>query len=391
MSVYVEIKDPKKDVDQKIKARKKTKVFGRGMIVLGIIFVIISTFLRLEMETYDSVKIVRNYKDVKTSDANYMEFEKGFLRYRRDGIGYIDGQGVEKWNRSYQFKNPMVVTNGSAGAVADKGGNDIIIFNAKQSQGQIHTNFPVEKLAVSEGGIVGALLNNGAKPQIVCYDVDGNILIEHQSTINGKGYPIGMSLSPNGAILQVSYLCVEDGVQATRICYYNFGPEGNQEENFLVKEDIYKNEVIPTTMFLDNSNSVLISDSSIIFYKGDKKPKKTKRVKLGAEVSSFFYDDSNLGFFLKNKSGMGKELRIYDMTGELKVSKVIDEKPGKIKMSGGNVIVTSGKRCDIYTTLGIHLFSGEMNQEILEIRPLPGVNKFLMVGTDGIYEIRLVK
>ena len=66
---------------------------------------------------------------------------------------------------------------------------------------------------------------------VVCYDATGNVLVEHRASLTGTGYPIGIALSPNGTRLQISYLCVADGVEATRVGYLNFDntEEANKE------------------------------------------------------------------------------------------------------------------------------------------------------------------
>ena len=44
--------------------------------------------------------------------------------------------------------------------VAERGGNDIYVMDEKGAKGEIHTNYPIEKIAVAENGIVSTILNN---------------------------------------------------------------------------------------------------------------------------------------------------------------------------------------------------------------------------------------
>ena len=66
---------------------------------------------------------------------------------------------------------------------------------------------------------------------VVCYDATGNVLVEHRASLTGTGYPIGIALSPNGTRLQISYLCVADGVEATRVGYLNLIIQKKQTKN----------------------------------------------------------------------------------------------------------------------------------------------------------------
>lgn len=134
-------------------------------------------------------------------------------------------------------------------AVAERGGNDIYVMDEKGAKGEIHTNYPIEKIAVAENGIVSTILNNENSPMVVCYDATGNVLVEHRASLTGTGYPIGIALSPNGTRLQISYLCVADGVEATRVGYLNFDNTEEANKEYQVADDVYKNTIVPTSFF----------------------------------------------------------------------------------------------------------------------------------------------
>lgn len=97
---------------------------------------------------------------------------------------------------------------------------------------------------------------------VVCYDATGNVLVEHRASLTGTGYPIGIALSPNGTRLQISYLCVVDGVEATRVGYLNFDSTDEANKEYQVADDIYKNIIVPTSFFIDEKKSVLVGDAS---------------------------------------------------------------------------------------------------------------------------------
>ena len=129
--------------------------------------------------------------------------------------------------------------SGKAAAVAERGETTSMSW-MKGAKGEIHTNYPIEQLAVTENGIVSTILNNENSPMVVCYDATGNVLVEHRASFTGTGYPIGIALSPNGTRLQISYLCVVDGVEATRVGYLNFDSTDEANKEYQVADDIYK-------------------------------------------------------------------------------------------------------------------------------------------------------
>ena len=391
MGVIIEVRNPLEDLEEKIKAHKRR--FWRRIILttVTLLAAVASTYLLIELQTYHVARTVQSYQDAGNDKNSYMQFSDGVLKYSRDGIAFLNRKAEEQWNQSYQIKNPFLSVNKDSVVVGDRGGNDIFVFNKKGLRGEVHTNYPVEALAVSENGIVCALLKNENTPLIVCYDAMGNILVEHRASITGTGYPISMAISPDGSMLQVSYLCVVDGVQATRIIYYDFKNGETEESEQQVAEEIYKNEIIPDAFFLNDDVSILISDQAFYIYKGKDKPSLSKKVELGKEVKSVFYDDKYIGFVLKESAQEKNELRLYNMAGTQKLSKSFSGEYGNIKIADGSVMMFDGKQCAVFTTWGVQKFDGEMEENILDILPLSGINKYLVMSERGIAEVRFGK
>ena len=300
MSVTIEVRQPNDDVDKIIQSNKRKRMFHIGISILTIAAILISTYMLVEMQTYGTMRTIQEYGEAETDNSNFVKYADGILKYSRDGAAFLNKKGEEKWNQSYQIKKPFVTSNKEALVIGDQAGNDLYVFNKSGLRGEIHTNYPVEMAAVSENGIVSVLLRNGMSPQIICYDATGNVLVEHTASLSGIGYPIGMSLSADGTMLQVSYLCVVDGVEATRVVYYNFKDGGTEKETYQVTEDVYKNTVMPTSFFINNKKSIIVGDSSFVVYNGKDTPQAAKTVELGKAVQQVFYDDEYLGFVLKN-------------------------------------------------------------------------------------------
>ena len=275
--------------------------------------------------------------------------------------------------------------------IGDMGGNDLYVFDKSGLLGEIHTSYPIESAVVAKNGIVAILLHNGMTPQIICYDATGKVLVEHSASLSGIGYPIGMALSPDGTMFQVSYLCVSDGVEATKVVYYNFKEGDTQKETYLVTEDLYKNMVIPLGFFASNNKSILVSDSGFLIYEGKNEPVLSKSVEIEKEIQSVFYDEEYLGFVLKNVGEEESEVRLYDMNGERKMSKTFIGEYSNISVSDGNVIMFDGGKCAIFSDWGVQKFEGEVEMNIKEIIPLTGINMYLLISNDGMEEVRLVK
>ena len=79
--------------------------------------------------------------------------------------------------------------------MADRGGNSIMVFTKDGLKGEIETTLPIEKIAISDQGIVSAILKNENSPQIISYDAAGNILVEQQITLGTTGYPVALDMT----------------------------------------------------------------------------------------------------------------------------------------------------------------------------------------------------
>ena len=190
MDVIVKVRDPDENLEEKIKAYKVKKRIKTTVTILAFVFALISSYLLVKLQTYTSLQTLQSYKNKETesSDLKYLQYADGMLKYGRDGIAYINKKGVEQWNQSYQIKDPVINVSGKAMAVAERGGNDIYVMDEKGAKGEIHTNYPIEKIAVAENGIVSTILNNENSPMVVCYDATGNVLVEHRASLTGTGW-----------------------------------------------------------------------------------------------------------------------------------------------------------------------------------------------------------
>lgn len=370
----------------------KTK-FARRTVVIAVVAAVIgaAVFVYLSLQTYTGVRIAETYKVGNASDNSYREFAGGVLKYSRDGIAYLDSSGQEQWNQPYQIKNPSLDVNSQSAAVADKGGNNILVFQKEGLKGEIRTTLPIEKVAVSEQGIVAAVLKNESTPRIICYDTAGNVLVEHKSSMTGGGYPVDIAISPNGEVMQVVYLSVSSGEMTSRVCYYNFGDAGAEKIDHQMTEKEYKGSVMGSGFFIDETVSAAVGDNCLTIFKGVEEPKEAATVKIKGEIQSVFHSDKYIGILLKTEGSSRHELCLYNASGKRVLSRGFSGTYKSAKISGGQIILYDGKKCSIYTRFGIHRFEGEMNNNILEIFPAFGINKYIVMDANGMEDVRLIK
>lgn len=382
---------PETEAMEEAKRQKRKRWKKTGIIAGSILAVSIGIYLLINLQTYTSVRTVDTYPVSGAASNEYKQFADGVLKYSRDGISYLDQKGSEVWNQAYQIQNPVVDVNETSGAVADKGGNAILVFNEEGLRGEIETDLPIERISVSEQGIVSVILIDEGSSQILCYDAAGNILVEHKTSVNGTGYPMDAALSPDGEILQVLYLYTQDGTITSRVAYYNFGQEGESETDHQVTEQEYKDVVMADGFFMNQSVSAAVGDNMLTVFRGKSVPEEAVKVEIDKEIKSVFHSQKYIGMILKNEGKEGYELRLYNDRGQMAMSEDFSGDYSNVKICGSQVIMYDGKNCSIFTRGGIQKFEGEMNSNILEIFPVAGVNKYIVMNENGMEVVRLVK
>lgn len=360
------------------------------LIIIAILLLVgIGVYIFLTHRTYDKVHVLSTVALERENGEKYAEFSEGILKYSKDGVVFLDKKGKEKWNFSYQMQNPIVSINGKSAVVIDKGANDLVVLQKQGVKGEIHTSLPVEKAEVSEQGIVSAILRDETSAKIVCYDAKGDILVEHITSPTTTGYPLDVAISDDGYTLLVSYLCAEQGKMGTKIAYYNFSEKTEKKENHLILEDEYENAIAPTVFFFDNKTSAVVSDNQLHIYEGKDKPQKKAVVKIKQRIEKVFYDDKYIGMLLKGE----KEylIKLFDKSGQELLSEAVEQAYKNVKIQDGQILMYDGKKCRIITKAGVHLFNGEMENDISNITSAGGLNKYLVINANGLEEIRLTK
>ena len=391
---YLRIVEPPEDpaeVKKKVRRFRKQKMIDILAIAVLAALAVCGTYLLLKNQTYDRARSASTYKNDISDTNSYVEFAGGIVRYNRDGVVFLNRKNEEQWIQPTQIQNPIIVTKEHAFAVADNGGNSIFVFSEEGLKGEIETNLPVERIAISDQGIVSAVLSNESSPQIVTYDAAGNILVEQQVTMSNTGYPIGLEMSDDGNVLAVTYLHTEGTNITSRVAYYNFGEAGQEQSDHRVTADTYSDTIMSEVFFMGNDRSVVVGDNSFVIYHGSDVPEKEKEVVLNQEIRSVFHSDKYIGFILLNQEKSGYELRLFNRSGDQVINREISGEYSNVKIDGDEVLLYEGTVCCIMTATGITKYQGDINTDILEMFRAPGLNRYYVMSVNELSVIYLTK
>lgn len=379
------------EIKHKIRKVRLAKIRRVLTLLILISLAVCGTYLLLDNQTYARARTAAEYPIDISDTSSYAQFADGIVRYNRDGVVFLNRKNEEQWIQPTQLQNPTICVKDNAFAVADNGGNSILVFTREGLKGEIETTLPIEKIAISDQGIVSAILRNENSPQIISYDATGNILVEQQVTVSTTGYPVALEMSDDGNMLAVSYLYTEGTAIKSRVIYYNFGETGQERTDNIVMSEEYDNTVMAEIFFMGDDRSIVVGDDRFVIYRGKEVPEKQKEITLDQEIQSVFHSDRYIGFILLNQEKSGYELRLYSRLGEQVLSREISGKYSNVKIDGSEVIMFDGSRCCIITATGIVKFEGDLNVEALEIFQAPGINRYYMMSVDELRVIYLTK
>ena len=100
--------------------------------------------------------------------------------------------------------------------------------------------------------------------------------------------------------------------------------------------------------FMDENTSAAIGDNAMVIYTGKDIPKQAVKITMDKEIKSVFHNEKYIGLILKNQGKGGYELRLYNKTGKVVLSKEFTGDYNHVKLCDDQVIMYDGKTCSIF-------------------------------------------
>ncbi|MCI8506418.1 MAG: hypothetical protein HFI67_09555 [Lachnospiraceae bacterium] len=325
------------------------------------------------------------------ASSGYETYGENLLRYTRDGVSYLNRKGEEIWNQAFEMKSPFAAVRGDYAVIADRNGYAIYICDKTGCRGMVSTALPISKVSVSSTGVTVAILEDTKSNVIAFYDKTGKKLqIEVQTTLAGNGYPIDLDISPNGMLLMVSYIYLDEGLMQNQVVFYNFDDEGQSVKDRLVggfKE--YEDSIVARVRFLDNLNACAFAQDRLCFYSLEHtvQPELMEQVDINGEIECICYSENYAGIIV-SESGGPKKLFLYGASGKEMFSEEIGMGYDHMEVSGSYVLLYNDAECRIYSTSGKLKYEGTLPGGTDKLLSL-GERRYIQVGPQVIRELEL--
>ncbi|MDE7251303.1 MAG: hypothetical protein K2N82_15795, partial [Lachnospiraceae bacterium] len=297
------------------------------------------------------------------------------------------------WNRTYEMQTPLISISGQTAAIGDYNGRSIYVMDKSGEKGTINTNLPIRDFCVSANGVVAAVLDDSNLVRINLYNGNENTektIASATARMDKSGYPMSISLTPNGKIMAVAYLYADSGNMKSSVAFYNFGEVGKNETDNYVSGYDYLNTVIPYVRFMDNDSAFAVSDDRIVFFSGAERPTNIASNLLEEEIQSIYYNENYVGLVFNNQNGESAyRLDVYNSSGSKVGSQFFDIDYTDVVFSKDQIIIYSDTECQISNIKGVDKFIGNFEKNTSLLIPTNSVYRYVIVTADSVDTIEL--
>lgn len=339
---------------------------------------------------YSGYEVTHTVVRTKVDGATDMKLGNSVLTYSQDGAHCVDLKGTMTWNQSFEIQDLKIASCQNMSAICGYNGHEIYVQSSEKQMGQIQTNLPIKNIAVSATGRVTAILEDTNVVWMNTYDSEGKSLYEGQFHMSQSGYPCAISLSPNGELLAVSFLFVEEGNVVSNIAFYNYGPVGDNQSDQLVSTYTYRDMVVPEIHFMNNHSAFAVADNRLMFYAGAQVPITKNEHILDGEVKAVYYDQNYVGLvFASDRSESKYVLKIFNNAGENIANHYFDMDYLGVFFEEKNFIIYNAKECVVYTMSGVCKYEGKFDKPVSLMLPTDLPFRYRVVTDDAIELIQL--
>ncbi|MCM1542170.1 MAG: DUF5711 family protein [Blautia sp.] len=379
------------DYQKKIRKHKLTSMYRLLLIVIVAIALIVLVVVQYKRHVYTDYDTITSVERDAVTGATDVRLGNAILTYSKDGAHCTDAKGNVNWNQTYQIQDIRTAICGNVAAIASYNGRNIYVEDTEKSIKEITTNLPIRDIAVAADGTVTAVLADTDVTWVNTYPVSGDRTYDGRTRMNDSGYPISVSLSPGGELLGVAYVYVDAGVLKTNIVFYNFGPVGENNSDFIVSVFPYTDLLVPYIQFMNDRTAFAVGDNRLIIYGGDgQKPVAMANYLFDEEVQSVFYNDKYIGLvFLAEEGDKKYRMDVYNADAGRTGSYYFNTEYMDIFFGQDNFVVYNETECVIMTMDGIEKFNGNFSKTVRLMLPTNNAYRYVIVTDSSIDTIQL--
>ena len=255
--------------NQKKSIRKRILLIALIIVAAIIAYVILVNAFK----SWTRYTTVSSIERMDSEAARFVPFGEDIIRYSNDGASLTDLENNVLWSQSFEMQSPIVSVRGDYIAFADQEGKSIYVMSHSEGfQTRITTELPIVKADVDTRGNIAVLMKESDVSYLGMYNISGTKIAEGAIHFESSGFPLDLSLSPDGNMMAVSSLTIANGQVGTSIHFYRFTQDEQENGDNLAQTLTYDDTVIPRIHYLDNNSLIAYGDNKVIITGGSSKP-----------------------------------------------------------------------------------------------------------------------
>ena len=386
VNIFPSMDEDMKDYHKKIWRHRVSLILKYAAVVAVVLLVIFGIRYYMNNRTFTGYSIASTTERSDTLTTKYAPFGDKILKYSRDGVSYTDDTNSLLFSITYTMQDPILALSQKAGAVADKNGSQIYIFDQEKQMGQITTLLPIKHIAISNQGVVAVLMEESKSSKLEIYSADGTIIGDGIFDLEDAGYPMNLSISSDGTKIAIAFAQISGSKFNSSVAVYNFDNVGENYVDHLVFAKNYTDYMIPELHYFDASTLVAVGDGILGFYQGSQIPEIVNEVTIENEIKSVFYGENMVGLVFETVEG--KMLTLYDAKGNLVTQIPFTMDYDNIRIADNRVLIYNDTEMGLYSFSGKECFRHTFETSMVDIFTTKSRSKYLFIYTN---ETQLVK
>ena len=386
VNIFPSMDEDMKDYHKKIWRHRVSVILKYAVVAAVVLLVIFGIRYYMNNRTFTGYSIASTTERSDTLTTKYAPFGDKILKYSRDGVSYTDDTNSLLFSITYTMQDPVLALSQKAGAVADKNGSQIYIFDQEKQMGQITTLLPIKHIAISNQGVVAVLMEESKSSKLEIYSADGTIIGDGIFDLEDAGYPMNLSISSDGTKIAIAFAQISGSKFNSSVAVYNFDNVGENYVDHLVFAKNYTDYMIPELHYFDASTLVAVGDGILGFYQGSQIPEIVNEVTIENEIKSVFYGENMVGLVFETVEG--KMLTLYDAKGNLVTQIPFTMDYDNIRIADNRVLIYNDTEMGLYSFSGKECFRQTFETSMVDIFTTKSRSKYLFIYTN---ETQLVK
>lgn len=382
-----------KRIEKETKRHKVTLAFTITLCTIaaiGLFIYIVNGFVNKVFSSYEAVKTTERQD---SNSVQYKSYNNILLKYSRDGASGIGADGEIKWNGSYEMNNPFAAVCGEYVIIGDVGGKEAYVYNGTDSGKLIEETNPIIQTEVAKQGVAAVVVEAAESNEIHIYNPYGSteLLFNIPTNVKEDGYPIDISLSPDGKKLVTSYVGIHNGVIQGKVTFYNLGDVGkNNMNNYIVGGIDLEQELCPKIEFIDNDTVCIYGENSFRIYSMPEVPEEIYSETFDNELKSIMHNQKYLGFILGSFEKEEKyTLQVYDLSGKTVLKKSLEFDYDAVEFTNNEIVFLSDLSCVMMRFNGEVKWDYTFDKNVEHIFPASEKNQFILIDDTNIQQIKL--